>query len=73
MTEKEWLQLKNGTDVRGTAIDGGAEDPVTLTDEAVLAIARAFCVWVKAKTGIERPVIRRRRFRHDHGEPPPLP
>lgn len=57
MTEKEWLQLKNGTDVRGTAIDGGAEDPVTLTDEAVLAIARAFCVWVKAKTGIERPVI----------------
>lgn len=57
MTEKEWLLLKNGTDVRGTAIDGGLNDPVTLTDEAVLGIAKAFCVWVKEKTGIARPVV----------------
>ena len=46
MTEKEFLALKNGTDVRGTAIDA-PNDPVTLTDEAVLAIAKAFCAWLQ--------------------------
>lgn len=51
MTEQDFLKLKNGTDVRGTAIAGVANDPVTLTDEAVLAIAKAFCVWAGAKTG----------------------
>ncbi len=40
--------LKNGTDVRGTALESAAGDPVTLTDEAVEAIAKAFCVWLAA-------------------------
>ncbi len=57
MTEKEFLSLKNGTDVRGTAIEGVAGDPVTLTEEAVCAIASAFLVWVSAKTGISNPTI----------------
>ena len=48
MTEKEFLELKNGSDVRGTAIDA-PNDPVTLTDEVVHAIAKGFCAWLRKK------------------------
>ena len=41
MTREQLFQLKNGTDVRGTAIAGVKDDPVTLTDEAVTLIAQA--------------------------------
>lgn len=51
-----YLHLKNGTDVRGTAIAGVADDPITLTDEAITDIAKAFCVWVAKRTGA-KPVI----------------
>ena len=47
----DYLHLKNGTDVRGTAIAGVNGDPVTLTDSAVLSIAAGFCLWVKEKLG----------------------
>ncbi len=57
MTEQEFLRLRNGTDVRGTALAGVEGDPVTLTDEAVLAIAKAFFVWAQGKTGKARPVL----------------
>ena len=57
MTEQDFLKLKNGTDVRGTAVAGVEGDPVTLTDEAVLAIAKAFTVWAAKKTGVERPTV----------------
>ena len=57
MTEQDFLNLRNGTDVRGTAIAGVENDPVTLTDEAVGAIARAFFVWAARKTGKARPVL----------------
>ena len=56
MTKQELLNLKNGTDVRGTAI-AEKNDPVTLTDEAVTLIGKAFFVWAKGKTKKERPVI----------------
>ena len=45
MTKQDYLNLKNGTDVRGTATEGVAGDPVTLTDEAVTNIAKAFYAW----------------------------
>ena len=51
------MALKNGTDVRGTAIGGVKGDPVTLTDEAVYAIAKAFCVWLTVNKRIATPVI----------------
>lgn len=51
------MKLKNGTDVRGTATAGVQDDPVTLTDEAVLAIAKAFTVFAAQRTGKKRPVI----------------
>lgn len=47
---KNYLSLKNGTDVRGTAI-GVKDDPVTLTEEAVKDIGKAFCKWL-ADAGI---------------------
>ena len=37
-------QLKSGTDVRGVAVEGSS--PVTLTDEAVISISRAFVKWL---------------------------
>ena len=57
MTEQDWLKLKNETDVRGTAIAGVENDPVTLTDEVVTAIAKAFCVWAAKRTGVAAPTI----------------
>lgn len=57
MTKQDFLKLKNGTDVRGTAIAGVENDPVTLTDEAVCAIAKAFFVWAAKRTEKEKPVI----------------
>ncbi len=57
MTEQDWMKLKNGTDIRGTAIAGVENDPVTLTDEAVTAIAKAFCVWAAEHTGVAHPTV----------------
>lgn len=57
MTHEQLFQLKNGTDIRGTAISGIESDPVTLTDESVLLIAKAFCFWVMVKSGIAAPTI----------------
>ncbi len=56
MTEKDFYLLKNGTDIRGTAI-GTENDPATLTPEAVTRIASAFLVWVAAKTDKAHPTI----------------
>lgn len=50
-----YLSLKNGTDVRGTALAVG-NAPVDLTTEAVYCIAKAFCRLVKAR-GIPSPMI----------------
>ncbi len=55
--EENYLALRNGTDVRGTAIGGVEGDPVTLTDRAVRRIASAFYRWLQTKTGKDRPVI----------------
>ncbi len=57
MDRQELFKLKNGTDVRGTAIAGVKDDLVTLTDEAVLSIAKAFYVWTADKTGKTAPTI----------------
>ena len=56
MQEEELLKLKNGTDVRGTAIATECE-AVTLTDEAVTRIAKAFCLFAAARTGKQPPTI----------------
>jgi len=51
MELQEYLRLRNGTDVRGVAVDGVAGEPVTLTEETVENIAKAFCVWLVSHTG----------------------
>lgn len=51
---KNYLTLKNGTDVRGIALEGIEGEHVNLTDEAVTDIARAFTVWLKARLKKER-------------------
>lgn len=51
MSVKNWEQLKSGSDVRGTAIEGVAGEPVNLTDEAVGAIVKAFLFRLSAALG----------------------
>lgn len=56
MQSDEFLRLKNGTDVRGTAI-AAEGDAVTLTDEAVTKIAKAFYRFAAARAGKENVTI----------------
>lgn len=42
------MSLKNGTDIRGIASEGGGEE-INLTDEVVTAIAKAFCSWLSKR------------------------
>ncbi len=51
MTLQDYLNLRNGTDVRGIASPLIESEPVTLTEEAVEQIAKAFCVWLTSRTG----------------------
>lgn len=48
---EKYLQLQNGTDVRGTAEDFIPDEPITLTEECVENIVKAFCVWLISHTG----------------------
>jgi len=57
MTLQEYLNLRNGTDVRGVAVDGVAGEPITLTPEAAQNIVAAFCRWLSNKTGKEKLLI----------------
>ena len=52
MTLQDYLHLKNGTDVRGIAVEGVAGEHVNLTAEAAENVAKAFCVWLKKRTGV---------------------
>ncbi|MBD5632681.1 MAG: phosphomannomutase/phosphoglucomutase [Clostridia bacterium] len=49
MPKENLKKLKSGTDVRGVAVGDNA--PVTLTDEAVTKISKAFYKWLTLKTG----------------------
>lgn len=52
MLLNELKKLKSGTDVRGVAV--GDRSPVTLTDEAVTLISKAFCKWLSGRSGKKR-------------------
>lgn len=49
MTLQDWLKLKNGTDVRGVALEGIEGESVNLTDGVVTQIAKAFTHWLKKR------------------------
>ena len=57
MTLQDYLNLRNGTDVRGVAVDGVAGEPITLTPEAAQNIVAAFCAWLSKKTGKQKLLI----------------
>ena len=57
MTLQEYLNLRNGTDVRGVAVDGVAGEPITLTSEAAKHIVAAFCKWLAKKTGKKKLLV----------------
>lgn len=51
MLLQDWMKLKNGTDIRGVAIEGVEGEPIDLTDEVVYTLARAFYAWLQKRTG----------------------
>ena len=44
------LKLQNGSDIRGVAAEGIADEPVTLTADAVNLIGQAFAKWLSEKS-----------------------
>lgn len=57
MELKDWLKLKNGTDIRGIASEGVEGEKVNLTDEVVTAIAKAFYTWLLQYTNQKKAVV----------------
>ena len=49
ITKTELLKLQNGSDVRGIACEGIAEEHITLTPEAAYLIGQAFAIWLLKK------------------------
>lgn len=50
--DQTWLKLQNGSDVRGVALEGVKDEPVTLTPEIVRPIGFAFTQWLAEKKGV---------------------
>ena len=48
-----YKHLQNGSDIRGVALEGIQDEPVTLTEQAVYDLARGFAKYLKNKTGKE--------------------
>ncbi len=46
-------KLQNGSDIRGVAMEGVENEPITLSPEAVYALARGFQLFLQAKTNKE--------------------
>ena len=46
---QQYLSLRNGTDVRGVALGGVENEPITLDSERAKRIAWAFTLWLKEK------------------------
>ncbi|MCU4174977.1 phosphoglucomutase [Carboxylicivirga sp. N1Y90] len=44
-----WKSLQNGSDIRGVALTGIANQPVNLTSDVVAHLAKAFSVWLEKK------------------------
>ena len=48
---EEWLNLQNGSDIRGVAVEGVEGEPVTLHDPLVRSIGCAFAHWLSSQSG----------------------
>lgn len=49
MEQASWVQLQNGSDIRGVALAGIADQPVNLTASHANSIGQAFAHWLSAK------------------------
>lgn len=49
MNTFNWKQLQNGSDIRGVALEGIADEPVNLTPERVTCLGKAFGTWLSNK------------------------
>lgn len=70
----DYKGLKSGTDVRGVALEGVPGEEINLTDEAVSAIVKAFCLRLAERTGNRGPCSRSGTTRAcRRGASPPAP
>ena len=44
-------KLQNGSDIRGVAVEGVINEPITITKEAVYELAKGFAYFIQQKTG----------------------
>ncbi|MCI7398619.1 MAG: phosphomannomutase/phosphoglucomutase, partial [Spirochaetia bacterium] len=49
--EQNLMKLQNGSDVRGIALEGVADEHVNLTENACNRIGQAFAIWLSKKCG----------------------
>lgn len=49
MTDFDWQQLQNGSDIRGVALEGVPGERVNLTPERVERLGMAFAVWLASR------------------------
>ena len=56
--EKNLMKLANGSDVRGVAMEGVADEPVNLSIEAANVIASGFIQFLAERTGKEKKDLR---------------
>ncbi len=47
----DYQKLRNGSDIRGVALDGIEGQPITLTEEVCRNIGRGFALWIMRKCG----------------------
>ena len=52
-----YKQLQNGSDIRGVALEGIQDEPVTLTNQAVYDLARGFARFLRNKLGKQQLTI----------------
>ncbi len=56
--EKNLMKLANGSDVRGVAMEGVADEPVTLSTAAANVITSGFVEFLQARTGKDKKELR---------------
>ena len=57
-SEKDLMRLANGSDVRGVAVEGVADEPVNLTTEAANRITSGFVEFLAERTGLSKDELR---------------
>ena len=51
MNNFDWKKLQNGSDIRGVALEGVANESVNLTPQIANILGKAFVKWLEQKVG----------------------